>query len=836
MSIERQHSGLTRRTFLATSALSAGALAVASATGCSSVDTDAPVEAGGEAATETDQVFTSACRGNCGGQCVLEVHVREGKVVSTMNQTYDDAPLMTRGCVKGVSNIARLYGTGRVAHPLKRVEGSERGAGEWEQITWDEAFQLVAEKIQASIDEHGGKSVGVWRGGGGGGYINGYYGPGNYRMSQKFGFTHLEYNADMCGGYMQGVLGQGSGSVEDYQYSKTIVLWGANPAAALNDRSAWHWVCKARENGAKLVTIDPLFSESAAQSDKWYPVRVGTDGALICGMIHHIVDNNLFDEDYLRNKSIAPFLVKEDGSYLRLSDLGMELEDGVDPATGEAAKVDSPVVWDEAASSFVSHTAATNPAYTGARDANGVNVRTAYDISIESIRPFDLDYAVNETGLSKEDIIELTEICLESKPTRLSIGWGIEHTHNAFHLYKNLGLLVSLIGCKGEPGAGYTSPNFGSSCIWKRPPAPDMSYMMIENPQPMLDVDGESIIDIMKTGKYGDTDLTFGVVINSGHNPIDNDNAPLEIIDAWNKGIFVVTLDSFMTSSALYSDLVLPITMQFERSDIFAGGPGYVWSGEFQAQIDHVEPLGEAKDDYEIWQGIAQAMGCGDVLPLNVDEIMHQYLDTPDNIAAGLAYDDYAAAGGVILDEYTYNEVESNEETNQYGRTQFYLEQFVPRYDIGRPLGENDNKPYYEEPIEAYLANPDREKYPLFGFFNHDLYHGQSMHGKNVWLDQFRTHEGTPYCRIHETAAAERGIKTGDTVRCYNDHGSVVLKAVVTKGIQKDSVWLPHGFYADEFIEGFAQTLSGHYTDPQTLNSNFNDMILEVEKYEGGAA
>lgn len=72
-------------------------------------------------------------------------------------------------------------------------------------------------------------------------------------------------------------------------------------------------------------------------------------------------------------------------------------------------------------------------------------------------------------------------------------------------------------------------------------------------------------------------------------------------------------------------------------------------------------------------------------------------------------------------------------------------------------------------------------------------------------------------------------------VRCFNSHGYVVLRAVVTKGIREDSVWLPHGFYADEFVDGFAQSLTGHNVDPQTQNANFNDMILQVEKYEGGA-
>ncbi|MEG0322583.1 MAG: molybdopterin dinucleotide binding domain-containing protein, partial [Raoultibacter sp.] len=141
-----------------------------------------------------------------------------------------------------------------------------------------------------------------------------------------------------------------------------------------------------------------------------------------------------------------------------------------------------------------------------------------------------------------------------------------------------------------------------------------------------------------------------------------------------------------------------------------------------------------------------------------------------------------------------------------------------------------DRLPCYKKSLEAYPDNPDREKYPLYGFSNHDLYHGQTLWAHNEWLDAFRTIDGKPFCRIHEDTAAERGIKTGDTVRIFNDHGTCVLKALVTKGIQKESVWVPHGFVWDEFEEGFAQSLTAYCPDPVTSNANFNDWICQVEK------
>lgn len=339
---------------------------------------------------------------------------------------------------------------------------------------------------------------------------------------------------------------------------------------------------------------------------------------------------------------------------------------------------------------------------------------------------------------------------------------------------------------------------------------------------------GEYLIDIMKTGKWNGEDTTFKALYIQAHDPLDNGCAPTEMIETWDKIGFVVTADQFMTTSAQYSDLVLPVATSFE-------------SEGFEAQVREpflrtkaIEPLGESKCDYDIWRGIAAAMGYDDLYPWTVEELLRQYLDTPENIEAGVAYDDYAAAGGAIMGEYVYAE-DPPVEHNDLGRTKFYLESWVPRLQTEETIEPHDRLPYYKPAIEAYLDNPDREKYPLFGFSNHDAYHGQSMHAHSQWLDQFRKLDGSPFCRIHETAAAERGIKTGDMVRCFNSHGYVVLRAVVTKGIREDSVWLPHGFYADEFVDGFAQSLTGHNVDPQTQNANFNDMILQVEKYEGGA-
>ena len=123
---------------------------------------------------------------------------------------------------------------------------------------------------------------------------------------------------------------------------------------------AWQFVCEAREKGAKLITIDPQFTASAMHSDMYVPVRPGTDGAMMLAMANYIWDNGLADEDFLKNNTVAPFLVKEDGTYLHMSDLGVPATEGPLNAYGMPTVIDPVCVGDEAAGAAVACDEATS--------------------------------------------------------------------------------------------------------------------------------------------------------------------------------------------------------------------------------------------------------------------------------------------------------------------------------------------------------------------------------------------------------------------------------------------------------------------------------------------
>lgn len=820
-------NSLTRRSFLATTALAAGALAASSAAGCSSVSTSGE---GAPASTEVveEKTYVSTCRGNCGGGCALQAKVREGKIVSTHPMTFgNDKEGVDQGCVKGMANVLRLYGTHRLTHPMKCV--GERGSGEWEQISWDEAIQMVADKFKAAFEECGPASVCIQGGAGNkAAYLNSHplqidnnscnynMGVGTTRFMKKTGVTVLATGDDMAGLYFRSYLLQiPQNALEDLPNAKTIVVWGSNPAEASFTRSAWYYICKARENGTKVITIDPLYTPTAAHSDVWLPIQAGTDAALMCAMANYIVENGLVNEEYLKEGSVAPLLIKEDGAYLRLSDVG---------GATAGAEDDLPLVWDEASSGFAAYTEASAPALQGTFDANGQSARTVYDATLENIAPFTVEFAAKECGLSVEQIEELARTCAVDTPTTFHIDWGIEHTYNSWRVYFASALLASLTGNVGVSGGAYNTSRTVGSKIFKTPAKMDLSCLEVEDAKPNKVITGDYLCEIMETGQWAGEDFPVRALLVQACDPLDNFSGATDLMKAYEKIDFICTIELFMTTTAHYSDLVLPAALPWEAEDFSTSG--------FMCQ-KAIEPVGEARGDFDIMRGIAEAMGYSDLFDKTGEEYLRGMLDTPENMEADCGYDAYHEQGA-ILSEYETKSF-ATPESNALGLTQFYLEKMQPRDDWGQTFPLKDRLPYYEPSIEAYAANPDREKYPLYGFSSHDNYHGQSVWAHNVWLDEFRTVDGKPFCRIHESAAAARGIATGDTVRVFNDHGSCVLKAVVTKGIQAESVWVPHGFFWDEFDEGFAQQLTGHYPDPVSSNSNFNDWICQVEKVEGGA-
>ena len=838
-------TGITRRSFLKSTALVVGAAAMTGVTGCSTIAEQSAeqVHLAGE-----EQTFTNWCRGNCGGPCNLTGTVREGKLVKTSPTVLPhDKSYFRLGCVRSHSGPQRVYGQNRVLYPMKQT--GERGSDDWERISWDEALSLIGEKFTAAEKEYGRESVVVSIGAGNSvGLINGYYARyANYEpmlpsigvrmFLKKTGYTETFYSSDCASLWMtQFVMPSPQHSVEDVKNSKAIFMWGINLPES--GTSGWQFVLDAHRNGAKLICIDPQYSKAAAQSDIWVPIRPGTDAALLLAMCNYMIDNGHLDEDYLSNGSVAPLLIDEEGKYLRLSDLGKSPVEVTNATTGESVPTDTEVVYDPSTGEFGSSFEVKNPAISGTYQVAGKTVRTVYDVVVENIKGYTLDWAADECGLDKDLIEELCKIYAENHPVKSLVWCGWEHLANTWRNYFAINFLASLTGNAVCAGGGYNyGYTMGNSIMKPAVKIDDSAVSRVTDPKENVSWTLEYLPQIIESGKWNGKDFPVRCLFVVAENILGSQMGPTYMKQAFDKIDFIVVADPINTYTTKYADLVLPVSLSWEDID---------YNNTFMMQ-KAVEPLGEARSTFEILKGVAEAVGYTDLYTKSQEDYLKEALNTPENIAAGVSFDDFMEKGVVFSDGvegstsaslagWDQGDPEDLPETlavefNSTGRTQFYVEVLNPTNEIGQEFGLTDRMPYYEHAYESYKDNPLKEKYPyhgLNGFHNH--YFGQTFLGDIPWLDELRGFEGEPYARIHPKVASEKGLKTGDTVRIYNDHGYVVCKVVVSSGLREDVIATPHGYSHDQYIDGDPQDLVPMAIDPVCCNNNFNDYLCQIEK------
>ena len=383
--------GFTRRNFIKGAAVlgAAGTLV-----GCApKADDKEPVEP--VAAESPDEIYSGVCRGNCGGGCFLNVHVRDGQVVRTSARDMPNTQY-NRICSKGLTHVGRMYGANRVLYPMKRV--GERGSNDFERISWDEALSTIAEKWQGYIDEYGPSAIMFFLGSGNYAALSGSCnGAGAYqRFVNALGCSYCSLDVDAAVGFgsqrATGGIDLGN-ELTDRKNAKTQVIWGNNPTISL--MHTMHFFMEAKENGTKYIVIDPVYNANAAKADWWIPVKAGTDGALALGVLNVLIENGWIEKDTFCNRTNAGLLIKEDGMFLRMSDLGIEPAQGdPDPLTGEPTVVDPPAVWDESAGAAVAFSETTTPQARGCgrgerhQGADGLRKRHGLHSAVSSCRRF----------------------------------------------------------------------------------------------------------------------------------------------------------------------------------------------------------------------------------------------------------------------------------------------------------------------------------------------------------------------------------------------------------------------------------------------------------------
>ncbi|GAB4246711.1 MAG: molybdopterin-dependent oxidoreductase [Thermoleophilia bacterium] len=239
-----------------------------------------------------DRVVKSHCRG-CHGGCGVLVYVKDGRVEKIAGDP--DCPI-SHGtvCSKGLAAAQIAYHPERLTYPVRRV-GSKAG-GKWERISWDEALDTIAERMLAYKTEYGAESVVLG------------YGTGReneaviYRFANYFGTPNVLTAGHFCYGprIATTVITCGSNPIADYANNPAcIMIWGNNLTISNPDCYKGEPFSQALNAGAKLIVVDPRLTRPAARADIWLQLRPGTDTALALGMLNVIVEEELYDHDFV---------------------------------------------------------------------------------------------------------------------------------------------------------------------------------------------------------------------------------------------------------------------------------------------------------------------------------------------------------------------------------------------------------------------------------------------------------------------------------------------------------------------------------------------------------
>lgn len=739
-----------------------------------------------------DRVARTVCAPNCVGSCGINAYVKDDALVKIEPAEFPNNEYR-RICLRGMSNaMQRVYADERVKYPMKRT--GERGSGQFERISWNEALDLIYEQMQKNIDTYGPTA-------------NAFLGmTGNYGVFPQIMASLLAMTYDGTAFTNFGIMGdngcnmgflpplgvqQDASCWEDLRGSKTIILFGCNYTET-NMQEA-HFLFDAQEAGAKLVVVDPRFSRTASKADWWVPIRPGTDAALVLGMMNHLVSQKRHDEDYLRTYTNSAFLVdtatkkllRQGDNYL-VWDAAANAAAPVAPVP-DAMKPTYPsvqVAGELPDDTTVPAGAALTGSYTVNIDGKDVAVKPAFQLLVESLEAYTPEAASAICEVPADDIVKLAELYVNEAPAALRVSQGTNRYWNGHLPTRALIQLAALTGNIGKPHAnigwaGGTLMRFlfslGPSAV-----TPREGHASTALP-------GSQWYDIVASQKPHPVKLLWTQNYGWGTQGPDRNRLVEEVLPQLD---FIIVSEQIMTPGAQYADLVLPVTSYYEDPfDIVTS-----WSNNYvQVREQAIPAQFEAKTDYEIAQMLAERFGILEESEwrLSAQEYARKHLieECPVPEFSDIDFDELLEKK-VVESGYPANYVafESMRFQTPSGKIELYTDSLV---EFGEELA------CHYEPLESN-RNGAAATYPLTFMNCRTVYTTHSQHVQLPWIREVAPE---PWLEISPADAEERSIKTGDMVEVFNDRGSYQVKALVTPEIKPGCLNQRQGWWPKDFPE-----------------------------------
>lgn len=237
--------------------------------------------------------------GMCPDKCSIIATVENDRLIKV--EADPDSP-RGRVCPRGALSPQIVHSDRRILHPL--IRSGERGSGEFRQASWDEALDYAANALKEIIDKYDPNAIA--------GYSGGSSREDGHMLAKKLFFQSIgSKNAfsfySICNyssNFMVPVTTMGlpaSKLRQDIANSELVFVWGKNPKTDSGPRMYYQAILKAKENGAKIIVIDPRGEVLSELADWWIPVLPGSDGALVMAMLKLIIEEERYDHDFVKN-------------------------------------------------------------------------------------------------------------------------------------------------------------------------------------------------------------------------------------------------------------------------------------------------------------------------------------------------------------------------------------------------------------------------------------------------------------------------------------------------------------------------------------------------------
>ena len=737
--------------------------------------------------------YCALCWSSCGCVSVVE----DGKLIAV--EPDPEHPTGESLCGKGLAAPEYVYSEARVLYPMKRTRPKGDPDPGWQRISWDEALDTTAKEIKRITAESGSESVAFSVTTTAGTAMQDSY-PFVERLRHAVGSPNEVASIELCDFSKDFVYPHTFGSpmpTSEVENGDTIILWGHNPG------TTWlafaRRITKAVRRGAKLIVMDPMRVGFAAKADQWLRVRPGSDGALALSIAHVMIEEQLFDKEFIARWSNGPFLIREDnGAPLTGSDLVLDGNENIRLA------------WDAKNSKLIRYSIDEGD-FIDPVDVKDLELQSTVDVETSSgvieCRPafasyaalcaeYDPQKAAEITWLDAEQIRETARLIGASDAVSCYAWAGLEMHSNTSQTGRAIACLYALTGCFDAPGGNVIFDQIPVNSIVGQELMPaDVTAKAVGNE--VRPLGPESIFNwitsdalyqaVLEREPYAINGfISFGVNLLVSHADGERGKKALQALD------FMAHADLFLTPTAQQADIIMPVNTPWEReglrTDFYADQTA---SGHAQFRDKVIEPLGESKSDAWIATELAKRLGHGEDFWHGDFDAARRHVLAP----SGIDLDELKATpGGMNLgltSRYRkYAEIE-NDKPVGFGtptkRVEIFSETFFANgYD---PL------PSYVEPAVGPYSRPDlADKFPLVLT---DTKTPHYIHSQYRHVGRLRRHEREPRIEMHPDTASERGINEGDLVTVRTPHASTQMRARFAKALDLRVVRATAGWWQD---------------------------------------